>query len=62
MAGGAGAGFCGTGSAGGNVADVGVGDRLGPRWARVMERLESKQDHNVKLDWNERFGERTRWN
>lgn len=29
----------GRGSTGGNVAEVGVGDRLG-RWARVMERLE----------------------
>jgi hypothetical protein len=23
-----------------NVADVGVGDLLGPRWERVMERLQ----------------------
>lgn len=33
----------GGGISGGNVAEVGVGDRLGPRGCRLMERLASNQ-------------------
>jgi hypothetical protein len=32
----------GGGISGGNVAEVGVGDRFGPRGARLMERLQTK--------------------
>lgn len=38
-------GVGGAESVGENVADVGVGDLLGPRWERVMERpMELKND------------------
>ena len=36
-------GIGGGGISGGNVVDVGVGDRFGPRGARLMERLDGNQ-------------------
>lgn len=43
----------GGGISGGKVDEVGVGDRFGPRGARLMERLDERVGYSDQLKYND---------